>query len=287
MNLRRTRINTESDIAELPIDSERSSESVTPPELPKTSDGALVELQSVSTKFDTPEKLLNTGRTETDSPKQPQLSDVTHLPLAPLTPPPHCVAVSQEERPYLVEPEREIKSNKKITGRRIVDIQLGRQENLLIEDCGLFVDKEFPFIGATPDGVVGENNIVEVKCPVAAFKHGIDNAIKQNKVQILKYNKKNNQVTLNKNSNWYYQAQGQLRVTGKQRCIFGIWGGEDEKMEVVYIQKDDVFWKNNMEPKLVNFYYTHILPELVDSRRNRGMPLRGSEKGLETIVDPS
>lgn len=58
----------------------------------------------------------------------------------------------------------------------------------------LFVDKEFSYIGATPDGVVREDTIVEVKCPVAAYKNGIENYIKQNKVQILKYNKKNNQV---------------------------------------------------------------------------------------------
>lgn len=42
--------------------------------------------------------------------------------------------------------------------------QLGKQENIHIEDCGLFIDPVFPYIGATPDGVVGESAIVEVKC---------------------------------------------------------------------------------------------------------------------------
>lgn len=39
--------------------------------------------------------------------------------------------------------------------------------NLAIEvrKCGLFVDKKMPYLGATPDGFVGDDGIVEIKCP--------------------------------------------------------------------------------------------------------------------------
>ena len=40
--------------------------------------------------------------------------------------------------------------------------------NLNIVDCGLFINKDFPYLGASPDGVVMENGvavgIVEIKC---------------------------------------------------------------------------------------------------------------------------
>lgn len=68
--------------------------------------------------------------------------------------------------------------------------QMERQENIKIDPCGLFIDCEYPFIGAKPDGIMGNDIIVEIKCPITAFKMGIDAAILKNKIQIYKYDKK-------------------------------------------------------------------------------------------------
>ena len=40
------------------------------------------------------------------------------------------------------------------------------------------------------------------------------------------------------------------------------------------IERDDNFWKTHMESKLVKFYMKCIIPEIVDSRHARGMPIR-------------
>ncbi|GBP90192.1 hypothetical protein EVAR_64174_1 [Eumeta japonica] len=48
--------------------------------------------------------------------------------------------------------------------------QLAMQEKVTIEPCGLFVDNEYLFVGATPDGLINQDTIVEVKCPIVAFK---------------------------------------------------------------------------------------------------------------------
>jgi hypothetical protein len=42
---------------------------------------------------------------------------------------------------------------------------LERALNIKIEPAGLFICEEFPFLGASPDGLVGENQIVGIKCP--------------------------------------------------------------------------------------------------------------------------
>uniref|UniRef100_A0A0A9YDP4 Exonuclease n=1 Tax=Lygus hesperus TaxID=30085 RepID=A0A0A9YDP4_LYGHE len=34
-----------------------------------------------------------------------------------------------------------------------------------INDCGIFVHSKYGFLAANPDGIVGEDRIVEVKCP--------------------------------------------------------------------------------------------------------------------------
>lgn len=49
--------------------------------------------------------------------------------------------------------------------------QLSRQENIIIEKCGLFIDEELCFLGAMPDGLFVDG-LVEVKCPISSF--GID-----------------------------------------------------------------------------------------------------------------
>lgn len=152
--------------------------------------------------------------------------------------------------------------------------QLEKQENINIMPCGLFIDRTYPFIGATPDGLVGDDILVEIKCPLTALKKGLTNAIQQNKIQILKYNKNTCTSTINKKSNWFYQIQGQLHVTERRFCLLGIWAGENEPLLTERIERDDNFWNTQMESKLVKFYMKCLIPEIVDSRHARGMPIR-------------
>ncbi|XP_063223707.1 uncharacterized protein LOC134531760 isoform X3 [Bacillus rossius redtenbacheri] len=46
-----------------------------------------------------------------------------------------------------------------------------------IKPCGLFVDPEHSFLGATPDGTVDSDGLVEVKCPSSAKEISPDDAI--------------------------------------------------------------------------------------------------------------
>ncbi|XP_025207632.1 uncharacterized protein LOC112603333, partial [Melanaphis sacchari] len=39
---------------------------------------------------------------------------------------------------------------------------------LTVEQCGLFIDKNISYLAASPDGIVGDNAIIEIKCPYAA-----------------------------------------------------------------------------------------------------------------------
>lgn len=160
--------------------------------------------------------------------------------------------------------------------------QLALQEKVIIEPCGLYVDHEYPYVGATPDGLIGHDTIVEVKCPIVAFKNGLENAIAQNKIQIWKYDNKHDLI-LNKRSNWYYQIQGQLHVTQKKKCLFAVWSGENTPLKTAMIAKDDSFWENDMKEKIIKFYTNWLLTEIVDSRKMRGMPLRENESNKSEV----
>ena len=47
-----------------------------------------------------------------------------------------------------------------------------------ISPCGFFIDRIHPFLGAKPDGLVGTDGIVEIKCSYSARHTTIDDAIK-------------------------------------------------------------------------------------------------------------
>ncbi|XP_076546922.1 uncharacterized protein LOC117610562 [Osmia lignaria lignaria] len=140
-----------------------------------------------------------------------------------------------------------------------------------IMECGLFIDSAIPFFGASPDGLIDKEGIVEIKCPKTAENLLPKEAIKS--VAVIRrifVDAEGN--ALNRNHYYYYQVQGQLHVTGRKYCLFCIWTRKG--LKYIRVDRDDNFWQNNMEPKLIQFYLLCMLPELIDSRYNRGMPIR-------------
>lgn len=85
---------------------------------------------------------------------------------------------------------------------------------------------------------------------------------------------KDGKIEINKNHNWFYQIQGQLHVTKKDKCLFGLWFRSNFKIKTEIIHRDDQYWTNKMETKIKKFYLDCLLPELVDPRHTRQMPIR-------------
>ena len=41
-------------------------------------------------------------------------------------------------------------------------------QNVSVEECELFIDPENPHLCASPDGLIGLNGLLEIKCPYSA-----------------------------------------------------------------------------------------------------------------------
>lgn len=149
--------------------------------------------------------------------------------------------------------------------------QLSVQEKVEINACGLFIDPEFPFLGASPDGVYA-GGIVEIKCPSSLANMNLDQA--KAKHTFWKYDKIQNCYTINKNHNWFYQVQGQLQITKNDTCMFAIWFGENMPLDVYLITRDQNFWKDKMSGQLSKFYMDCVIPELIDPRVPRSLNIR-------------
>ncbi len=157
-------------------------------------------------------------------------------------------------------------------------------EGVSVQKCGLFIDEKYCYLGATPDGLIGENAIVEVKCPYSIIGQNIEDAILAGKCTMWKRERKKKDCSqpkilgINTTHKWYYQVQGQLHITRRDLCYFVIWTGDDTPIRLEKIYRDDQFWVDKMETKLTQFYDMALLPELVDPRERRNMPLRRYNK---------
>ena len=124
-----------------------------------------------------------------------------------------------------------------------------------VDPCGLFVAREYPFLAATPDGLVGEDSVVEVKCPYGGRGDQVE-ATK--KFPFL--TAKGTTLGLNSSHKYYDQVQGQMFVTGRTSCYFVVYTFVD--MKYFKIEYDEEYCKQAMLPRLQCFYEKKYLPFL-------------------------
>ncbi len=79
----------------------------------------------------------------------------------------------------------------------------------------LTVDPSWPFLGASPDGFVDNDIILEVKCPF----DGRNSMIKLGKFFPFLI-QDGDSVTLKKTHKCYFQIAGQLALSGRKECHF-------------------------------------------------------------------
>ncbi|OXU21297.1 hypothetical protein TSAR_011565 [Trichomalopsis sarcophagae] len=157
-------------------------------------------------------------------------------------------------------------------------IRLSKKLKKNIELAGLMIDPNDEYLGASVDGLIGNDGIVELKNPISIANLTISQGLKR-KRNIRNIFSKEDVNQMNTAHQYYYQVQGQLHVSNRQYCIFAVC----TKIDIKYIrvERDDDFWDKNMADQLRRFYFDCLLPELLDSRYNRNMAIREPEYVLE------
>lgn len=151
--------------------------------------------------------------------------------------------------------------------------QLENQIGKKIKSCGLHIDSEYNFLGSTPDGLIDEDSIVEIKCPYSIAGKDIDEQIKERKLSCWIYDAKLDKFFINKTHAYYFQVQGQLNILKRKFCYFAVWTSKFDELKIEIIERDEELWQN-MTKKLAKFYWEKLAPEIIDSRYDRNMPLR-------------
>ncbi|CAK1603844.1 unnamed protein product [Parnassius mnemosyne] len=132
--------------------------------------------------------------------------------------------------------------NEKVAIKKYMEIY-----GVVVEECGLFLSQERPYLGASPDGLLGSETIIEVKCPYASRNQEIGPLT----VPYLQFDY-NGQLILKKTNIYYYQIQGQLYVTKRKFCNLLVF--TYKSLKVIFIERDEQFI-TDMLRKLDYFYY--------------------------------
>ena len=93
-----------------------------------------------------------------------------------------------------------------------------------IHDISFVVNPKYPFLGASPDGMVcgnGITGIIEIRCPYSIRDMTIADAISENMKCCLEIVE--GKYHLKQAHEYWYQVQGQLLVTGAPFCDFMVY----------------------------------------------------------------
>lgn len=120
-------------------------------------------------------------------------------------------------------------------------------KNININKCGLFLNKNYPIFGASPDGI-SDYYVIEVKCPYK--EKSLNNYISSGKVT----------------RKFYFQMQLQMLLSKKHKGLFCVASPNfevDKEVQILDVDFDEhelsdvmdqanIFWKNVIYPVIID-----------------------------------
>jgi len=163
-----------------------------------------------------------------------------------------------------------------------------RSSNMDVHKAGLFRSLEFPMLAASPDGLIGEDGLIEIKCPFVERHKMPRDLIKRKASYVYLEGEGHDQHYLLKKTHEYYtQVIMQLHITNRSWCDFVVWTqgplndlGEPETPEGhiitirIYKSAETLEKWETVKEKLIRFFLQDLAPEIVDSRVSRNMKIR-------------
>ena len=128
-----------------------------------------------------------------------------------------------------------------------------------VKPCGLMLDKDYAYIGTSPDGIVScsccENSCLEIKCP-----YSINHLSPKSVDAVLPYLVRDGEdLHLKRNHKYFTQCQMHMGITGLKRTYFYIWTAHGSSIEI--IDFDAEFYhqlKNDIKLYYENYYLKSI-----------------------------
>ncbi|CAH3020708.1 unnamed protein product, partial [Porites evermanni] len=98
--------------------------------------------------------------------------------------------------------------------------------NLKVYHSGLWVNPKFPFVGCSPDGLVGNDTVIEIKALKILKQYSVEavtsptSPVPKSVLSRQCFKVENGKLILKLSHAYYYQCQQILLVTGRENCDF-------------------------------------------------------------------
>ena len=114
-------------------------------------------------------------------------------------------------------------------------------------------------LGASPDGIVDDETVLEAKCPYIERNLTIEEAVQSSVTFCLQKCESEQCYALKKDHVYWHQVQGEMYFS-QRKFYFVVWTTKD--CAVVRIERDDNWAANIL--LLTQFYFSHIFPKIVE-----------------------
>ena len=145
--------------------------------------------------------------------------------------------------------------------------------DVTVKECGMFVDTEYGYLGASPDGIIeGTNNrtVLEIKCPKSSLP--VNAIARQDKNFFLATS--DSTLHLKKTHAYYSQIQMQMALTGCTQADFFVYT-KNESGPSYFLQTvpfDAQFWSVALK-RAQFFFKNYVALELLTKRVQRHVRL--------------
>lgn len=146
------------------------------------------------------------------------------------------------------------------------------RRSVSVQDCGLFIDAQRPWLAASPDGIVTDSRTsqwllcLEVKCPYKHRHRRVEDACRDDPAFCLEIQNENGRepgtspvYRLKTSHSYFTQIQCQLAVTGLQQADLAVFTLKETA--IVPVTFDPDLWEETVS-KLQVFYRDAFLPHL-------------------------
>ena len=138
--------------------------------------------------------------------------------------------------------------------------QFLKSQGHTIESKGLVVCPAEPWLAASPDGVIDNDMLLEIKSPVLG-KKSLTEALATRTSEITPLANGQYLLASNGPKGYYMQVQLGMHCTGLQHALLVIWTNTEHIKIQVALDKGYV---QSHVTRLRTFYHTHMLPKIVD-----------------------
>jgi putative phage-type endonuclease len=105
-----------------------------------------------------------------------------------------------------------------------------------VQDVGFIIHPDHDWLGASPDGLVGNDHVIEIKCPFS----------KRDSDDFKSYTEQ---------PHYYAQMQIEMYCTGRKKCHFYQWSSKGSRLELVEFSQ---LWIDENLPKLADFHARYL-----------------------------